>query len=318
MKERNKIIDILRGIATISVLLGHAIQRGLVNGYERNFIFKLIYSFHMPLFVILSGYTLNMYTEKYNFKFLIKKFRRLIIPTIIWSYIIFFVRNFKLVGIKPFIHFPESFLEYTKLLILHPDYVIWFLCIIFYGMVIICFLKNMCKESSVAFVSCGVMLTIVLHMLPDKISNYFAINSFKIYFPIFLLGYIGVDYKEMLLKYKNQALIVAIILYLVLFKIYNIMIGSVFVFYTISIAAITILYYISRKIEKSEILTKILSFFGKYSLQIYLLQCICLNIGFGSGVFRIITIYISATVISSILAYITTKNKFIRFILYGG
>lgn len=34
--KRNLLIDVLKGIATLAVLLGHAIQRGLIVGYENN------------------------------------------------------------------------------------------------------------------------------------------------------------------------------------------------------------------------------------------------------------------------------------------
>lgn len=62
--KRNLLIDVLKGIATLAVLLGHAIQRGLIVGYENNIIFKIIYSFHMPLFILLSGFSLCKYTKE--------------------------------------------------------------------------------------------------------------------------------------------------------------------------------------------------------------------------------------------------------------
>ena len=67
MKKRSTLLDALKGICVISVLLGHSIQRGLVNNYIDLFIFRIIYSFHLPLFFILAGYALNKYTKKYNF-----------------------------------------------------------------------------------------------------------------------------------------------------------------------------------------------------------------------------------------------------------
>ena len=51
-------INFLRGIAIFLMLWGHAIQ-GMSNGqfdYFEDNMFKLIYSFHMPLFMMISGY----------------------------------------------------------------------------------------------------------------------------------------------------------------------------------------------------------------------------------------------------------------------
>lgn len=48
--ERNKQVDIIRGVAILLVVLEHAL------GTSDNFFAKIILSFHMPVFFILSGY----------------------------------------------------------------------------------------------------------------------------------------------------------------------------------------------------------------------------------------------------------------------
>lgn len=51
--ERNKQIDISKGIAIILMILGHSF---ILTANWTNFFFKFVYSFHMPLFIIFSGY----------------------------------------------------------------------------------------------------------------------------------------------------------------------------------------------------------------------------------------------------------------------
>lgn len=51
MKERIAAIDIAKGIAILSVILAHTLP------FERGGLREVIYSFHMPLFFIVSGYT---------------------------------------------------------------------------------------------------------------------------------------------------------------------------------------------------------------------------------------------------------------------
>ena len=47
VKKRIEYIDIARGIAIILMVIGH-----VVSGYKR----AIIFSFHMPLFIIISGF----------------------------------------------------------------------------------------------------------------------------------------------------------------------------------------------------------------------------------------------------------------------
>lgn len=64
MGKRDKTIDILKGTAIILMVLGHVIQTIYApDNYDENLIFKFIYSFHMPLFIFISGYLTGMKQE---------------------------------------------------------------------------------------------------------------------------------------------------------------------------------------------------------------------------------------------------------------
>ena len=56
--SKRAFINFLRGLAVFFMLWGHSIQYACAGqfDYYENVIFKLIYSFHMPLFMLLSGY----------------------------------------------------------------------------------------------------------------------------------------------------------------------------------------------------------------------------------------------------------------------
>ena len=58
-------IDTARGVGIILVVLGHAIRPGMVAEPWCDFLFGLIYSFHMPLFFVLSGFTFALTCRKY-------------------------------------------------------------------------------------------------------------------------------------------------------------------------------------------------------------------------------------------------------------
>lgn len=56
MKERIIWIDSLKGWLILIVIFGHAIQYCFSCGYETNYWWNLIYSFHMPAFMAASGF----------------------------------------------------------------------------------------------------------------------------------------------------------------------------------------------------------------------------------------------------------------------
>jgi len=59
MQDKNRLyLNVVRGIAVFLMLWGHCIQycaQGTFDAFE-NTVFKFIYSFHMPLFMLISGY----------------------------------------------------------------------------------------------------------------------------------------------------------------------------------------------------------------------------------------------------------------------
>ena len=62
-QPREKKWDFLRGIAIFLVLLGHSIQ-WMDPDWQHNPLFEGIYSFHMPLFMFISGYFLSKTSKK--------------------------------------------------------------------------------------------------------------------------------------------------------------------------------------------------------------------------------------------------------------
>ena len=63
MVERKKInwLLILQGWAMLWVVIGHASLGKVGEGPEwENALFRFAYSFHMPLFIFVSGYLFNM------------------------------------------------------------------------------------------------------------------------------------------------------------------------------------------------------------------------------------------------------------------
>lgn len=86
MKTRDTTLDFAKGFLIILVVLGHSIQFSLgpdwleSKQFFDNVVFKTIYSFHMPLFMLISGY-LFYYSNKKNLRTLmISKLKAIGIP----------------------------------------------------------------------------------------------------------------------------------------------------------------------------------------------------------------------------------------------
>lgn len=80
-------LDYLKGIAIFLVVWCHCIQYFLGETFDNTF-YSIIYSFHMPLFMIISGYLSSTKTDGSIITLAVGKFRRLIIPNISWGSII--------------------------------------------------------------------------------------------------------------------------------------------------------------------------------------------------------------------------------------
>ena len=96
---RSRFIDCLRAIAIILVVVGHAIQFGsgmhcyIYSDFFENIIFKIIYSFHMPLFMLISGYLFCGSVIKNKMAYNVRsRFTTLLIPIMLWSIIPYIIR----------------------------------------------------------------------------------------------------------------------------------------------------------------------------------------------------------------------------------
>ena len=135
MGERDKRWDYLKGIAAVFVIVGHVIQYcGENNKFEDDIIYKIIYSFHMPLFMFICGITAVSSLNRLSFMdFLKNKFIRLMIPFMIWALIRSVCINAReiVIGhdIRPVLY------EFTSIL-KTPEKGLWFLWVLFFISVI--------------------------------------------------------------------------------------------------------------------------------------------------------------------------------------
>ncbi len=80
--NRDNSIDIMKAIAIIAVVIGHACNTDVFTGVVPNFILKFVYIFHLPVFFYCSGY---IYKDKRLSKRLLSILRHQYIPTTLFA-----------------------------------------------------------------------------------------------------------------------------------------------------------------------------------------------------------------------------------------
>mgnify|MGYP003062873836 FL=1 len=168
--SRDRKWDFLRGLAIFLVLLGHSIQWFDPN-WKQNPLFEGIYSFHMPLFMFISGYFLRKNLDQVPFwEWQKQKARQLFLPSvvnsIVFSLLIYFTICQGWSHLKP-IWYHEA---------------LWYLNTLF-AFVVVARIIAICRNSSVR-----VLLWIVFYGCTFFL-NFYPIGMYlKFMLPFFLLG----------------------------------------------------------------------------------------------------------------------------------
>lgn len=189
-KERIRWIDMAKGIGILLVMIGHL---GLP--YAKTWI----YTFHIPLFFILSGCVFRGYEIDFK-SFLIKKFKSIVVPYFclgIFLPIFFSIQSYfidKQRNVSVYIGYFVDFIIQKRW------YTIWFIACLFIVEILFFFIVKTCKNNiiSIMVVSCvlGAIsmayfklggpalpwnIDIAFSALPFFAGGYFLFNNKKLY-----------------------------------------------------------------------------------------------------------------------------------------
>lgn len=187
--QRLTYIDNAKGFAILLVVIGHVIQMMYSPGSaDQNVMWRYIYSFHMPFFMLLSGLVTVFTPHK---ALLIKKigrrFVQLIIPFCSWGVVWTCTINN--------VPFHRIFIT--------PDLSLWFLWALFFINLAYYIALYVCSKLKWLNKVVAVLLVYPFLMLASELANgalgtYFLV----VFYPYFLIGVIIGQYKSMLLKWK--------------------------------------------------------------------------------------------------------------------
>lgn len=228
-KNRDSLLDIAKGLAIILVVTGHVIQ-GTAKNFDDLISFRVIYSFHMPLFVFLSGAVAgiifkpsrvqNRFREIFCSakKRLAKATIRLLLPFIAWC-----------VANELIYHSRDGVISALAFAFKQPDAALWFLLAIFYCVLLMTifefifaaifyiFQKLDCQSCS-AWIADGriqlLLMIVIWWAIREHTPRGIGIGLLRPYFIYYLMG-IGF-YRYIYAKVNYWKYIFALIIFIIL------------------------------------------------------------------------------------------------------
>lgn len=317
--QRIAAFDFAKGMAIFLVVWMHSIQY-LFGETFSNPVYRFVYSFHMPLFFIISGYLFEQKLSKPITETTIKLFKRLLIPNILWGIMLTSITS-------AFFHKPISTTGILN--------AFWFLYTLFFVSFGYLIASKICPFSIIITLS----LTFLVLLLP-------GCEFIKFATPFFGLGMICGN-KNIINKHLNNSILIfgsifILVLYMIFWRgdeyvyispapsitiasttgwrewLYRIIFGSI-----ISILIILVL----KKIQcNRSFICNHLIFFSRHSLGIYVTHLFLFTICFlsfntlikpeHSGLTFITSFIIASITVILISKWVDTasNNKFFRYL----
>lgn len=342
-KERDNFYDILKGVGIILMIYGHSIQYGWEyfsasgTSFFQDMLFQFIYTFHMPLFAIVSGMLFEKTVKKRNGKeFVYNRVQGLLIPILSWATIRIGIDSIANI-ISPSVN-GFSLIQKITTHFIFDNWFIWTLLISSFLLYFALKLNN--KNRMIYFI----VLLFASLLTPDKLN----FNLHKFIFPYFVFGYYLMKSNVInLMPRRNLVITVAVasLLFLILFKFYN---ESTFIYTTgfsiqnkniitqlkidffrwiigfVGCIMVMGIVYLLKGFYKAKVF-KVISYLGMKSLSIYLVSDIIFGftVNLVSKLFETrlsITLFVTIIVvlISLLIEKIISYSSNLSKITFGG
>jgi len=321
MKSRNNLIDAAKGLGILLVVLGHVIQANLPDP-DDNIVFRLIYSFHMPLFMFLSG----MVAKYGSWSNVSKNIIRLVLPFVCWYIIGYFIKSAQH---GDFLNVQEHFVKLVR----NPDWGLWFLWVLF---LCHCFFYIMYACQQRLGLAGLILVFLFIQVIPISI---FGFSLLKLYFPYFVCGFLAMTHRNKVVRYRGIYIFISFCIFIVLvpfwqrdsgqlimqelsflpnwlirYDQYIIRLYKYFIGLAGIVTALGLCYYgIKLKSLRMFLVT-----IGLYTLEIYVSHQLFCNLGFGDSLIMIIiSSFAVALGLSLLISFLLKKIPIIRTCLYG-
>ena len=181
MAERLRWADSLKRCLMLLVVTGHSIQAVLGDGCFEDHAWNLIYSFHMPAFMSVSGWLSYRPDSKASVgvgRYVVRRARQLLVPYLLWSLLILvFRRDVSVQGLAAVFQHPDLFFWFL--------WALFFICLVF--QLTVWLSQRLHVSVTAASVICGLLL-MALMVAGDL--HVFGFRYIAYYFLFYVLGYV--------------------------------------------------------------------------------------------------------------------------------
>ncbi len=164
ISTRNYKFDNLKFLLMFFVITGHLLEFSL-NSEITRYLYTVIYSFHMPTFIFISGYF-----AKFNFSSLLKKF---IIPY-------FYFQSFWIIYYLIAFNTLKSYLS--------PEWVLWYLFVIIIYYFSIPIINTKSKTKKILIFILSIILSLGAGFV-DFLGYFLSLQRMFYFYPFFVLGF---------------------------------------------------------------------------------------------------------------------------------
>ena len=245
---RLKYIDFLKGFAIFLMVMGHFLSWSFEEGLPTNnmsvrIVRDLIYAFHMPLFMFMSGYVIDIKNRNFSSSTSIWKLEKKRIQTLLIPCVTALVAGYLL---------RDRYLELP-----------WFLIVLFFITSLFCLIKMACmiikanKRVHYAMLFGGYVVLFLINRATEGtiVNEFFALTQTQIMYPYFVIGYLF--QQENVYRYCKRFPIytIAFISFCALFYFYHFLsLGNsarAMLRYALATAGILVSYELARNVNQS-------------------------------------------------------------------
>lgn len=205
-KPRVVALDIARMVCIILVVIGHYDPSNAPSHYSN--MLSVIYTFHMPVFLFISGYLYIITRKEESFNaFITKKIKRLAIPYLVTSAIVITIKLLTQGNAQ--VDHPVTAMSYLKMFYLpEAGYFLWFIWTLLLSFIIVFFFKT--KQARLMLF----ITSLIISFLPSCGIDFFCLRQTQEMLVYFMTGVVIADYAQGLFKVGIIPTIITLLLFI--------------------------------------------------------------------------------------------------------